>query len=137
MGEQVMRHPDWQKRLTAYLSKVREHPFKYGLWDCALFAAGSVHAMTGTDPMRGFRGYRSLAEGLRHARSRGVEDHVAGAAAQFEEIPAAMAAPGDIAVVPVEGGLSLGIVQGAQIYVVTASGLGLVPLEHAQRAFRV
>jgi hypothetical protein len=131
------RHPDWQPRLTDYLRANHARPFAWGRWDCALFVAGAVKAMTGRDPMRGYRGYRTLREGLRKARARGVEDHVAGVAASFAEIPPAFAGPGDIAAVPGEPGLALGIVQGAQVYVVGARGLGLVSLTEARRAFRV
>jgi hypothetical protein len=131
------RHPDWQQRLTDYLRANHARPFAWGRWDCALFVAGAVRAMTGRDPMRGLRGYRTLAGGLRKARARGYEDHIAAVAARFPEIPPAFAGPGDIAVVPGAPGLALGIVQGAQVYVPGAQGLGLVSLTEAQRAFRV
>jgi hypothetical protein len=134
MGEE-MRRADWQNRLTDYLRERHRLPFEYGKWDCALFAAGAVKAMTGKDPMRGLRGYKSLTAGLRKAKAKGHADHVAAVAAMFAEVPPSMAAPGDIAIV--DGGKSIGIVQGASIYVITESGLGLVPLTAAERAFRV
>jgi len=131
------RHPDWQQRLTDYLRAHHARPFAWGRWDCALFVAGGVRAMTGRDPMRGLRGYRTLREGLRKAQAAGLEDHVAAVADRFPEIHPAFAGPGDIAVVPGEPGLALGIVQGAQIYVVGERGLGLMLLTEARRAFRV
>ena len=131
------RHADWQPRLTDYLRAHHARPFAWGRWDCAIFVAGSVRAMTGRDPMRGLRGYRTLAEGLRKARARGLEDHIAAVADRFPEIHPAFAGPGDIAVVPGEPGLALGLVQGAGIYVVGAQGLGLLQLTDATRAFRV
>jgi hypothetical protein len=131
------RHPDWQPRLTTYLRTHHARPFVWGRWDCALFVAGAVKAMTSRDPMRGLRGYRTLREGVSRARARGVADHVAGVVMLFPEITPALSGPGDIAVVPGAPGLALGIVQGAQIYVVGAQGLGLLSLAAAQRAFRV
>lgn len=131
-----MRHPDWQTRLASYLAEVRELPFSYGFHDCALFVAGAVKAMTGDDPARGWRGYRSHAAGIRKLRAAGYEDHVARAASLFAEVPVVDAMPGDIAVVATETGPALGIVQGRLIYLVTPEGLGLRPRGDAQRVFR-
>lgn len=50
------RAPDWEERLSVYLDRVIEEPFKWGSHDCALFAAGAVNAMTGTDPAADLRG---------------------------------------------------------------------------------
>ncbi|MTH62114.1 hypothetical protein GL300_23225 [Paracoccus litorisediminis] len=111
--------------------------FAYGRHDCALFAAGAVAAMTGTDHARGWRGYRSRAAGLRKLREAGFEDHIALVASHLEEIHPALAAPGDVAVVEGEDGPALGIVQGESIYILQREGLGLVSLLAAQRAFRV
>lgn len=51
----LVRAPDWEERLAVYLDRVREEPFAWGSHDCALFAAGAVRAMTGTDPAAGLR----------------------------------------------------------------------------------
>ncbi|MBB5709448.1 DUF6950 family protein [Sphingomonas xinjiangensis] len=51
----LSRAPDWEERLSVYLDRVRDEPFKWGSHDCALFAAGAVKAMTGTDPAADFR----------------------------------------------------------------------------------
>lgn len=51
----LCRAPDWEERLSVYLDRVRDEPFKWGSHDCALFAAGAVKAMTGTDPAAAFR----------------------------------------------------------------------------------
>lgn len=128
----------WQHALTRYLAGVAYRPFKAGKLDCALFTAGAVAAMTGEDPATGWRGtYRSLKKGQSTLRAAGFEDHVALAASLYPEVPPLMAQPGDVAVVPTEEGLALGIVQGAQIYVMSRTGLTLVPLTAATRAFRV
>ncbi len=87
--------------------------------------------------MRGFRGYRTLAAGLKNADAEGFPDHVAAVARMFEGCPPSFAQAGDIAVVPGETLPSLGIVQGAKIYVIRPHGIGTVSLETAMRAFRV
>lgn len=65
----LIRLPQWEGLLTAYLERVTEVPFAWGSNDCALFAASAVQAMTGIDPAEGLRGtYRTAlgaAEALR------------------------------------------------------------------------
>jgi len=134
----LTRLPDWHARLVAYLAAASRTPFAPGAHDCALFAAGAVQAMTGNDLAEGWRGrYRTLAGGRRVLKREGVADHVALAARHLEEVPVSWAQPGDVAAVPTADGPALGVVQGASIYVVSAAGLGLVPLTAAARAFRV
>jgi hypothetical protein len=136
-----MKTQGWQHRLTAYLSSVAALPFEAGKLDCALFTAGAVAAMTGVDHARGWRGkYRSLAKGRKVLEKAGFADHVALAASLYPEVAPIMAQEGDIAVVPAEDGeigFALGIVQGPMIYVMGHTGLTLVPLTSATRAFRV
>lgn len=134
----MTRLDDWHARLAAYVYEAGRTPFAYGAHDCALFAAGAVEAMTGTDLAAGWRGiYRTLAGGLKAVKRAGHADHVALAAHHFAEITVAEAMPGDLAVVAGPEGPALGVVQGAQVYVATPTGLGLVPLLQAARVFRV
>lgn len=140
----LKRKPDWQARLISYIGAQAGRPYAEGDWDCALFAAGAVRAMTGRDLARGWRGYRSIAEGLAALRAAGLRDHVALAAKHLPEIRTtegapwpAGACPGDLAVVPVPEGEALGIVQGPKIYLLSAAGLVTVPLTSATRAFRI
>lgn len=134
----MTRLSDWHSRLTAYLHEARARPFEYGRHDCATFAAGAIEAMTGDDLAATWRGrYRTMLGGLRVLRKEGYGDHIALADRYFEEIPVALACPGDIAVVQGPDGKARGIVQGGAIYVLAPAGLGLVPLLSAERAFRV
>lgn len=134
----LTRLPDWKPRLTAWLARAARRPFAEGEHDCALFFAGAVEAMTGTDPAAVWRGrYPSTAAGLRMLRREGFADHVALAAARLPEVPAAYARTGDGAVVPTPDGPALGLVQGEMIYVLGPTGLRLVPRSLASHAFRV
>lgn len=134
----LSRVPDWRARLQAYINAAMDRGFRPGRFDCALFAAGAVEAMTGVDLARGHRGYRTLNEGRRKLRERGFEDAVALAAAVLSEKPVSLAQAGDLAVVEDrEGEAALGVVQGARIYVLHPAGIGLLPLRAAFRAFRV
>ncbi|MDO9639695.1 MAG: hypothetical protein Q7J44_14235 [Pseudotabrizicola sp.] len=135
----MTRRPDWQARLTGYLIGCARAPYQLGQHDCALFAAGAVEAVTGSDPAYAWRGrYATKAEGFRALKRAGHTDHIAATAAALPEIDPVFAAPGDIACVadPQAGGLVLGVVQGELIYVLREDGLGLLPHAAMQRAFR-
>ena len=119
-----MRLPDWKQHLTLYLADVARRPFAPGVHDCALFAAGAVQAMTGVDMAAPFRGrYRTLAGGSRILKAAGFVDHIALAAARLAEFHTSRAAPGDLAVIPTPDGDALGLVQGEQVYVLSATGM--------------
>ncbi len=134
----ISRQPDWRPRLVAYLATVSAKPFAYGSQDCALFVAGAVEAMTGSDPAAGYRGlYQSLKGGLKLLARDGLADHVTLLRATFEEIPIAFAGVGDIAVIGEVGMPALGIFEGEQILVLREDGLGLMPRPAATLAFRV
>jgi hypothetical protein len=45
----------WPVLMATYLQSVRHQPFAWGSFDCCMFAADCVVAMTGTDPAAAFR----------------------------------------------------------------------------------
>lgn len=138
MGAPLIRLPDWRPRLLAYVSEAARTPFEEGKHDCALFFAGAVEAMTGVDYAAPFRGrYTTTRGGLRVLRRDGFADHIALAAHHLPDKPPAFLAVGDGAVVETDDGPALGVVQGAQIYILMPQGLGLVPLTAAARGFGV
>lgn len=125
------RLPDWQDRLHHLVAQQSRRSFAYGQWDCALFVAAAVEAVTGRD-VRPSWSYGDRVGGLRRMRGDGFRDHVAYFQALFPRAPDA--APGDIAVMP---GRALGVVQGRMVYVLTPEGLGLAPLAHAREVLAV
>lgn len=129
----------WRSALADYLHTVAHAPFEPGKHDCALFVAGAVHAMTGKDLSKGYRGkYNTLAKGLVKLKKKGFEDHIDLVASLLEEVPVAMLAVGDVASIETEDGPALGVVQGERIYFIrTAGGIGTVSLTDASRGFRV
>lgn len=134
----MQRRSDWRRRFGAYIEMAMRVPFRPGQHDCALFAAGAVEAITGTDLARGYRGYRTLNEGRSKLAKAGFDELSALVAEKLPEIPVALSRPGDLAILRDEaGGEAFGVVQGGQIYVLRPTGLGLVPLLDAERAFRV
>ncbi|MBY6113289.1 hypothetical protein KUW09_04880 [Mameliella alba] len=130
-----MRKPTWRADLAAYLAGIAGVAYRPGRHDCALFVAGAVKVMTGTDHARGWRSkYRSIKRGQVMLRDRGFDGHVGFVAAHYPEVAPILAQAGDIAVID---GDNLGVVQGAGVYVLRPDGLGIVPLTAAERAFRV
>ncbi|MCW2365544.1 hypothetical protein M2341_000991 [Sphingobium sp. B7D2B] len=64
------RKATWVENLSIYLANVADQRFEWGKSDCALFAAGAVEAVTGTDLAANFRGqYSSWREAARWLRA--------------------------------------------------------------------
>ncbi|WP_308908974.1 DUF6950 family protein [Pseudokordiimonas caeni] len=95
----MQRYADWPVRLRAAIKAADGRPFHYGRHDCCTAAAGVVHAITGTDPLKGWRGrYRSAAGA---ARAMGGHSLLETASAVLEAMGAtaispAMATAGDL-----------------------------------------
>lgn len=135
----LIRLPDWQARLHAWLRGIRSRPLQPGQHDCCLFGAGAILAQTGVDLAAGWRGrYTTFAGGRRILRQAGYADHIALIAAHLPEAHVSAALDGDIAIVPTEEGPAVGVVQGAAVYVLALSGgLGLSPMAPVQQLFKV
>lgn len=134
----MQKLPDWEPRLRDYLASSATTPFEWGVTDCASFTGGAVEAMTGVNPHARFAGKYKTAKGAARALKRlEFEDHIAYAASVLAEIDPAYAAFGDIAVVPGDGGMALGVVIGTHIEVRAPGGRAVLPLTDAMRAFRV
>lgn len=55
----MKRFDDWDKRLSDYLTEMRNKPFKYGVNDCVLFAVKGVERMTGVNTYSSYIGYKT------------------------------------------------------------------------------
>jgi hypothetical protein len=135
-----VRYPDWPQRLSETIEAARIRTFTYGAFDCALFAADCVLAITGVDHAASFRGYDS-----RIAAYRIIAEHgsLAGllTALLGEPIEPAFAGRGDVvlAEIPVaEGeGESVGICLGAFCAFPKDVGFALHPRTVAQLSWRI
>lgn len=93
----VTRRGDWEAALAHYLAQCEGKPYAYGSHDCALFAAGAVMAMTGTDIAAEFRGkYRSQAGSVRALRTIGAGTLEATIDAKLEPVAVGFAQRGDL-----------------------------------------
>ena len=132
------RTTDWKARLVDYLAGSVATPFACGTFDCATFTFAAVAVMTGHDLAAPYRDrYSTIADGIALLRQDGFRDHVDLVAAHFAEMAPAFAQAGDIAVLDGADGAALGLVQGEHIYALLPTGMALVPLLSARRAFRV
>jgi hypothetical protein len=68
----MKRFHDWPQRLAEHILSAREAKFRWGHFDCALFAAGAIHAMTGTDLAADFRGKYHDEAGARALFARAI-----------------------------------------------------------------
>lgn len=81
------RLPDWDKRLTDYLSAARDRAYEGRENICGVFAAGAVQAVTGRDILAEYQGrLHEVAEALEQSFD-----------AEFPERPVALAQRGDLA----------------------------------------
>jgi hypothetical protein len=133
-----MRDPDWEQALADYLAGKQGCVFAWGTCDCAMFAAGAVEAMTGTDPASDIRGqYKSQASAARAIKRKGFTDLGEWVGSLFSEIGPAFAHRGDI--VMSDG--NLGICTGGIAWFVGEEngepGLVSRPMQEWERAWRV
>lgn len=136
----MIRKPDWRGQLSRYIEHTKVLPFEWGELDCGLFAAGAVEAMTGVDVAANLRRkYTNMAEFQNLLKIRGYTDYAAFVGEHFERVSPSpvFAQHGDIAAVNTPDGIALGIVGGSEIFVMMQTGLGVVPLTDAKRAWRV
>jgi hypothetical protein len=142
----MTRFPDWQDRLSRFFYLYRSRPFRYGDWDCCLFAADAVMQMTGVDIAAGFRGQyasRRAAYALLKAHSgrpsvRTTMEQIA-TMHDMPEVPIRYAQRGDMALIPRARDYSLGIVSltGKELVVLRARTLVMIPLSLGSVAWHV
>ena len=139
-AQPLRRLPDWPERLAAYLAAMRPHRFVWGVHDCACFAGGAVHAITGQHVHA--LHWRSMADAARLLRSMGTL-----AQAVSQVLPAlpgpALAQRGDVVLVqvPVQQGRAvrqwLAVADGPLWWVPSATGLASGSMGLATRAWGV
>lgn len=140
----MTRFPDWQERLARFFALHRNRPFRYGQWDCCLFAADAIREMTGVDIAADLRGrYASRREAYAFLKAysgrpsiRAVAEQVA-ATHGMQQVPITYARRGDMALIPRARDYSLGIVSltGKEIVVLRSRTLMTLPLSYGLLAW--
>jgi hypothetical protein len=142
----ITRFPDWQQRLAFFLSINRTRPFRYGDWDCCLFAADAIQTMTGVDIASDSRGtygdrraaYARMKEVSGRASVRTVAERAA-AKHGMPQVSPLYARRGDMMLIQRARDYSLGIVSltGKEIVVLRARTLMAIPLSYGLIAWHV
>jgi hypothetical protein len=127
---------DWEERLAIHIDNCNENTYQLGVWDCALFAADCIKAMTGDDVASDFREKYSDDETMNTV----IKESAKGLITLLSKIvgkPCStyLARRGDI--VMDDAGV-IGVCVGSMFYSVSESG-GLISMsmQHAVRAWRV
>ena len=100
-----MRVENWEHKLNEYIEANKDKAFKYGTWDCCIFTAGAVHAITGINHIKGFK-YKSkkVAEKILEANG-GI---VTILDEKFKQIPSSLAKRGDLVLYNQAVGICIG-----------------------------
>lgn len=131
-----VKAPDWRLRLQTLIDQRMLMPFAWGLHDCCLWAADAVLAQTGVDPAAAERGtYADAAGAARLVRDLGGLEAIAGRAGPA--IPPLMATLGDIGLVTLEDREALAVCAGQVWLAPGSSAMAAIPLQKANRAWRV
>ena len=144
----MIRLPEWQSRLSDYLTQCSHTPFKYGKLDCGLFTTGAIEAETGVDVVLPLRDkYTNRLEAFAAIKAlcgSPTMEAVASYLARehgFPEVPVLCAQRGDAVVLKSGQRSTLGIVamHGTEILTPYKDGILRVPLTQAQvtRAYRI
>jgi len=130
-----------------FLLNTADSPFKFGVFDCCLFAAEGILAMTGVDVAAEFRGtYTDLPGALKAIKKITGGTTVTDAAAYcaekagMEQLAHPLKAQrGDLVIVDNEGTLIAGLVHlnGRDVISVGETGLIRLPITNVQKAWRV
>jgi Domain of unknown function (DUF6950) len=137
------RCPNWDLKLDAAISAVAARPFQWGAHDCCTFAADIVKAITGRDPMKAMRGYKSEAEARAFLKQKGWPGvYRALYAVLGKSVPVAQAQRGDVVFAKLEGA-SFAMQSGAGICLGKVSafpgdvGLVFVPTHKVSKAWPI
>jgi hypothetical protein len=137
-----MRFEDWPQRLEEVFVAARARQFQYGQFDCALFAADCVHAITGVDYASALRGYESKLAAYRIVKQYGSLEAMITSLLGKEPIHPAHAQRGDVVLASTdlaagEEGDAIGVVAGVRILCPCGNGLRSFPRSAARLAWRI
>jgi hypothetical protein len=136
------RFEDWTERLEYFLWLAQGRAFAWGAWDCSLFGAEGVKALTGDDFGAAFRGQYSDAAGAAQALIEIGEGDLESTVTSFMGPPLSLPAKaqrGDLVLFESGDGPALGIIEltGTHFAAVTTRGTVRLPRARALQAWRV
>lgn len=125
--------------LASFLFDNRSRPFVWGNWDCCLFAADAVLALTGVDHAATFRGRYRTERGARLAlRKQGlnsVNDVLVFLLGEPQ--PIARLQRGDVVLLDLDSGETAGVLWAGQAFAAGENGLQAFPLSQCRHGWRI
>lgn len=135
------RKADWPVLLAAFLKENKDRPFRWGSWDCCLFACNAIREITGVDVAAKYRGKYQTMLGAMRLIGCTVSNVAVEVAAKygFEHCPdPKLARPGDVVLAELNGTNMLGVVSMARTAIfATTTGLAMYPLSVAKEAWKI
>lgn len=140
-----MKPEGWEGRLGAFLADARGRKFRWGIWDCCLFAAGAVEAITGIDPAAELRGKYMTKKEARLLMSDfaggGVSETIWRIASGYgcKEVSVLTAQRGDIVIAETSLGDALGVIgmDGRFALFAGPEGVTTLPVSVCRNAWRI
>jgi len=137
-----MRTEGWPEHLADAIETAQKKAFSYGNFDCCLFAADVVLAITGHDYAAELRSYQSKQSAYRIVARYGSLEAMISALLGKDPVHPAFAHRGDVVVgsVPVadgEAGESVGICCGVDCAFPASAGLAFYPRTTVRLAWRI
>ena len=135
----LQRLPHWRLHFDQLLCSRLQTNFAWGIFDCCLFAADVVQAVTGVDPAAPYRGYRGARQGMRLLQSAGGVGSFATRALGFP-VRMDLARVGDVVMLPAgrRARDALGVViSSTELAVPGGVGLRCAPLWMARHLWAV
>lgn len=117
----MVRLPDWEARLNAFLAAHQNAEFKWGTLDCVQFVFLAIEAMTGENPIPAHGNYTTRIGAARALSGAGFDNIKFVMDSVADDNPPAMAMRGDI--VMHDGGL--GVCIGKTSLFLIEDGVGL------------
>ena len=134
-----MRRPDWVKQLHETIEAAAQKPFDYGAYNCGLFAAECIDAMTGEARAAELRSqFTDEASAKAFVGAAGGIEGAVTARLGFPFQTWGRARRGDVCLVMTQDGPGLGICVGTLIVMMTpGAGLTHVRIDEALKVWRV
>lgn len=134
----MTRNLDWPERLNEIVNHHLTAPFAWGVSDCGILFADVSKALTGFDPLKGMRRYRTKTGALKTLKRKGYASVAELVADKFEEIPLSEAGRGDLGLPEVIDNLtSPAVITGGQAVSKNENGRVIIPRSLIKRAFKV
>ena len=128
---------DWQLRFEAFIKERQTMPFKWGVNDCAVFAADCVQALTGVDvALPELRTHTSELQAARLLKKHGGVQGIA-TAAMGQSVNVLQANVGDVVLTESEGRDMLAICNGGTCIAPGPLGLVHLGMDSARLCWRV